>query len=149
MKNCLSIEQIEFVCESLKNWFDICQKNGKQISSSTIENSSLLRRILSGKNPHPEAPPYRFGFPDWELLENEEIQIQDLYENNDLITIDKHDGYIWFDKSKKLISYPRLNLTFEYIEKEIIPDQSCIVEGSDPTEYKYIAKFLKRILNNS
>jgi hypothetical protein len=56
---------------------------------------------------------------------------------------------IWFDKSKKLISYPRLNLTFEYIEKEIIPDQSCIVEGSDPTEYKYIAKFLKRILNNS
>jgi hypothetical protein len=91
MKNCLSIEQIEFVCESLKNWFDICQKNGKQISSSTIENSSLLRRILSGKNPHPEAPPYRFGFPDWELLENEEIQIQDLYENNDLITIDKHD----------------------------------------------------------
>jgi len=149
MKSCLSAEQIEFVCESLKGWFDICQKNGKTISSSTIENSSLLRRMLSGKKPHPEVPPYRFGFPAWELIENDEIQIQELYEDDGLITIDKHDGYVWADKNNKIISYPRLNLKFEYIEKEIIPDQSCIVEGADPTEYKYIAKFLKRIVNNS
>lgn len=149
MKICLSAEQIEFVCESLQSWFEICQKNGKSISASTIDNSSLLRRILSGKKPYPEVPPYRFGFPAWELIENDEIQIQEFFEENGSITIDKHGGYVWSDTNKKIISYPRLKLTFEYIEKEIIPDQSCIVEGADPKEYKYIAKFLKRIVNNS
>lgn len=149
MKNSFNAEQIEFVCEKLKDWFDICQKNGKQISSSSIDQSSLLRRMLSGKSPHLEVPPYRFGYPAWELIENAEIQIQEIEENEESVAIDKHDGYLWFDKSKKIIFYPRLNLKFEYFEKEVIPDQSCVIDGVDPSEYKYIAKFLKRIVDNS
>ena len=147
MKNNLSSEQIEFSCACVKKWLEICEQNGKSVGPKNAENSSLLRRLLSGKKAFDFVPPYRFGYPAWELLENDEIQIEELIDSPFGITIDKHDGYEWKDSEKKIILYRRLGLEFELKEKEIIPDRSCVDESFDPQEYKYTAKFLQRIIH--
>ena len=145
MKNKLNLEQIEFACECVSKWFEICKNNAKELDSSVAQNSSLLRRLLSGKDAHSLPPPYRFGFPAWELVESNEIQIQEIKEEGENLIIDGHGGYVWIDKKENTIVYKRLNLVFKLIEKEIIPDVLCVKEGADPSEYKYNAKFLKRI----
>ena len=144
MENKFTAEQIETICVVIKKWLQICESNGKQITPSVVETSSLLRRLLSGKEASEFPPPYRFGFPAWELLESEEVQIQEMSIQGNQISIDGHDGYILTDPEKKIIKYPRLNLSFQCIEKEIVPNQACIDPESDPTDYKYTAKFLKK-----
>lgn len=145
MKSKLNSEQIEFACECVSKWFDICKDNAKELDASVAQNSSLLRRLLSGKEAHSSPPPYRFGFPAWELVESPEIQIQEIKEDGEEIIIDGHGGYTWLNKTENIIAYKRLNLVFQVVEKEIIPDAFCVKEGDDPLEYKYNAKFLKRL----
>jgi hypothetical protein len=145
MKNNLTTEQIEFACSCMSEWFEICKINAKEIDSSFVQNSSLLRRLLSGKEAHLYPPPLRFGFPAYELVESEEIQVQYVQEKDNNLIIDGHEGYIWIDKSENILQYKRLKLNFKLIEKEIIPDAICVREGDDPKEYKYTVKFLQRI----
>lgn len=145
MKQNLTTNQIEFACECVSKWFQICENNQKEVDPSFIQNSSLLRRLLSGKEAHTNPPPLRFGYPAWEIVESPEIQVQFVKEDGDNLTIDGHDGYIWVNKSENILKYTRLNLHFKLIEKEIIPDPVCIKEGSDPQYYKYIVKFLQKI----
>lgn len=141
--------QIEQICNIVKRYLEICEYNEKQTTSNDVVNSSLLRRLLSGKDALAYPPPYRFGFPAYELIESDEIQIQDFEVKENEIFIDGHGGYSWLDIEKKIICYNRLNLKFELIKKEILPDPACIDEDQDPKEYKYTAKFLKKIINIS
>lgn len=139
-KNDLSVDQIEFACDSFKKWLQICESKNNQISTSKIDNSWLLRRLLSGKDVHDE-PPMRFGLPAWELIDREEIEIDKFVENHHGIIIDDHEGYSWIDKNQKLIRYERLNLEFKLIESEQFPDEDFV---DDVNKYKYHSIILKR-----
>jgi len=141
----LSAEQIEFACRMMRQWLEVCEENGRSLNASSIDHSSLLRRLLSGKKALPYPPPMRFGYPAWELVEAEEIEIQELIENEHGIQIDQHQGYSWINFDKKIIQYDRLNLQYQYLEREVIPDPSVIKEGLDPKEFKYISKVLKKL----
>lgn len=141
--NVLSVDQIEFACDSFKKWLKICEANNKHISISGVEDSWLLRRILSGKDPLVDKPPERFGMPAWELIDRDEIEIESFDESDKGISIDEHSGYSWVDKSKKHLKYDRLNLHYELIEKEQQPNQDFV--DDDIESYKYTAKFLKKL----
>jgi hypothetical protein len=130
----LSVEQIEFVCHQVRKWMDIADLNSRGIGPTDVDHSALLRRLLSGKLAHPEPPPKRFGYPAWELVEFE-----------DRISIDQHEGYSWLDKEQQIIQYERLKLKWQIITREVIPDASVVKKGLDPAEFKYTAKFLKKL----
>ncbi|QVL30641.1 hypothetical protein KIH39_17505 [Telmatocola sphagniphila] len=57
-------------------WIEIRAENGHAVPSflvgleEDVKHSSLLRRLISGKEPLPEAPPESFGQPWYELIEN-------------------------------------------------------------------------------
>ncbi len=57
-------------------WLEIRVKNGYEMPSSTqllsldAAKSALLKRMLSGKEPFINPPPKNFGYPWYELLEN-------------------------------------------------------------------------------
>jgi len=141
----LTADEVEFACKQMRQWLEICEANNRKIEPADVDHSSLLRRLLAGKSALLQPPPKRFGYPAWELIESDEIEVQDIQENNCDIIIDQHNGYSWVDKENKIIKYDRLNLLFQIIEKSMVPDPSFIAEGSDPEDYKYHATFLKKI----
>ena len=141
----LSAEQIEFACRMMRQWLEICEHNDRTLTAASIDHSSLLRRLLSGKGALTSPPPLRFGYPAWELVESEEIEIQEIKDTETGIEIDQHHGYSWIDYDNKTIQYDRLGLAYQYLEREVIPDSSVIKEGLDPKDFKYTAKFLKKI----
>ena len=142
----LSVDQIEFVCDGLKKWMEICEQNHQNISINGIENSWLLRRILLGKQPLVEKPPTRLGQPAWELIDRDQVEIEEFTETPSGITIDGDDGYSWVDKSKNLLKYDRLNLYFEIIIEEQVPHDDFV---DDIEKYKYTSKILKKIHHTS
>lgn len=139
-KNNLSVDQIEFACDSFKKWLQICESNNNKISTSKIDNSWLLRRLLSGKDIHDE-PPMRFGLPAWELIDRDEVEIEKFVEHHQGITIDDHEGYSWIDKKEGLLRYDRLNLEYKIMESERFPDEDFV---DDANKYKYRSIILKR-----
>lgn len=141
----LTAEQIEFVCKQFSTYLKICIENNIAASEHSVEDSSLMRRLLSGKKPHDLPPPLRFKYPAWELVEDDEIEIHHFTEDEKGISVDQHEGYSWVDQDKKLLEYKRLGLVFELIEKEVAPEAECVAEGVDLNDHKYFAKFLKRV----
>ena len=141
----LSAEQIEFACRMMRQWLEICEDNNRNLNAASIDHSSLLRRLLSGKKALSAPPPMRFGYPAWELVEAEEIEIQEITDDEQGLQVDHHGGYSWIDKDKKLIQYDRLQLQYQYLERDVIPDASVVKEGLDPKDFKYTAKFLKKL----
>lgn len=139
----LSVEQIEFACDSFKKWLKICETNNRNISISGVEDSWLLRRLLSGKEVLTDKPPERFGMPAWELIDRDEIEIENFSESDTKISIDGHEGYSWVDKNKKHLKYDRLNLHFELVEREQKPFEDFV--DDDAEQYKYKAKILKKL----
>jgi len=140
-----SVNDIDFVCSCVKQWIECCEKNNKIISSESVEHSALLRRLLSGKQMHLNKPPLRFGYPAWELVDADENEIKEISENFDEVIIDQHEGYLWLNREFKTLTYPRLNLYFQYLEKECVPQVECLAENANPEDYKYRGKFLKKI----
>ena len=61
----------QWVIGCLLRWLEIRTENGKPFPQSAaqlsvdIDHSSLLSRLLSGKEPLPEPPPLRYGYPDY------------------------------------------------------------------------------------
>jgi hypothetical protein len=141
----LSPEEIERVIECFKEYCDTCLANGKHISAESVENSLLLRRLLSGKPRLDWPPPTRFGMPAYELVENAEVEIERIVESGGKVSIDDDDGYVR-SECRSLLLYPRLGLKFELVEREVMPDEQCLGEESDPKEYKYNVRVLKRAL---
>lgn len=148
----LSKDQIEFACKMFSEWVKIKEENKQYCSLSDIEHSSLLRRLLSGLPPHENPPPKRYGYPAWELVEKDQVEIQNMSFYLDVggeskVVIDQDNGYEWVDKENKIIKYTRLNLYFQIIWKEVIPNpELCAVAyRSCPEKLKYTAMFLKRI----
>ena len=142
----LNKDQIEFACGVVANYLRVCQNNGCDINGDMAENSSLLRRMLGGKQPLPSPPPKRFGIQAYELVEgSDEIQIEQLEEYGESVSVDKHDGYEWKDKEAGLLVYRRLGTEYQVSRREIVPDSDCVGEGEDPDNFKYTATFLRRV----
>ncbi len=65
-------------------WIEIRAQNGHAVPSflegleNDLRHSGLLRRLISGKEPLPEAPPESFGQPWYELIENGEAIAEDV-----------------------------------------------------------------------
>lgn len=65
-------------------WLKIREENGTRLSDfntllADVQKSSLLRRLLAGKEPLPVAPPRKYAYPWYELVENgcaEESDVQ-------------------------------------------------------------------------
>lgn len=138
----LSVEQIEFACDSFKKWLKICEANNRNISVTGVEDSWLLRRLLSGKEVLTDKPPERFGMPAWELIDRDEIEIETFSETDKDISIDGHEGYSWVDKNKNHLKYDRLNLHYELVEREQEPCEEFV---DDAEQYRYKAKILKKL----
>ena len=148
----LSKDQIEFACKMVIEWVKIKEENGQNCSTTDIEHSSLLRRLLSGLPAHENPPPKRYGYPAWELVEKDEIQIQSISYyleamGESTVVIDQDNGYEWVDKENKIIKYTRLNLYFQIIYKDVIPSpESCSrLYRSCPEKLKYTGMFLRKV----
>lgn len=140
----LSVEQIEFACKQVRKWMEICEENNRGIGPADVDHSSLLRRLLSGKAAHPVPPPMRFSYPAWELVESDEVEIHELFTKGDEVFIDQHGGYSWVDEENGVVRYDRLDITYQIVSREVIPDASVVRKGLDPAEFKYTARFMKK-----
>lgn len=65
--------ELSSMLRSIQKWLEVCEANGKPISPqqfyTAAVHSSLLRRIMSGKDPLPHPPPIYFSQPAYELVE--------------------------------------------------------------------------------
>lgn len=139
----LSETEIQFACKTFCKWMNVCEDNNRGISSADVDHSALLRRLLGGGKLHENPPPLRMSYPAWELVEQDEIEIVELFEDEEDLVVDQHRGYRWIDKEKKILEYTRLGIRYEYIERESLP--RWVKKGLNPKDYKYIGKFLKRL----
>ena len=104
----LTSEQCEFACKMICKWMNVCEDNDRGVSSTDVSHSALLRRLLQGGMLHENPPPKRMSYPAWSLVEQEEIEIRDLYESDlgierkETVVVDQHCEYEWVDKEKKL-----------------------------------------------
>ena len=60
---------------ALMRWLEVCQQEGKPFPTSlahlkaNIDHSSLLQRLLDGKEALPQPPPLKDSYPDYEAVE--------------------------------------------------------------------------------
>ena len=151
----LTREQCEFAIQQVCKWMNICEDNKRGTGGPDVSHSALLRRMMMGGAIHENPPPTRLSYPAWELVEQEEIQIQDFWESDNrtwegdeglhegsVVVVDQHAGYAWVDKEKKIIKHVRLGIEYQYFERETMP---VWVHDGKPENHKYIGKFLRRL----
>lgn len=62
--------------EAILTWLEIAEANGRCVPCSAdslrcaIDHSSLLNRLLEGKEPLPDPPPRAMSYPWYSLIEN-------------------------------------------------------------------------------
>ena len=67
-------------------WLSLREKNGLDWPYSSnkmavnMSHSALLRRMLDGKDPLPEAPPKRWSYPWYELIESGRAEPKEVWE---------------------------------------------------------------------
>lgn len=64
----LTSEQIEYAISSVLEWLPYIGHEGDLPES--VQKSALLRRLLSGFDPLPEAPPLSYGQPNYKAIEH-------------------------------------------------------------------------------
>jgi hypothetical protein len=144
----LTDEQCEFACKMVVKWMNVCEDNNRGTGAVDVDHSALLRRLLTGGKLHKNPPPKRMSYPAWELVEQEEIEIRQLYDYDiepGRVIVDQHDEYEWVDKDKKIIKHTRLGIEYQYSEREVTPDARYLRKGLNPEDHKYVGKFLKRL----
>lgn len=92
-------EQIDFAIDCYKKYYRIREDNGYNSPRDVdIDHSSLLRRLLSGKEPLPKPPPKRYSYPSYDLGEGKPVKISELWEYEDMVVIDQSKEWKWVDK---------------------------------------------------
>lgn len=143
-------DQIEDACKIFSEWARIKEENGQSISAADIDHSSLLRRLLAGIPPHINPPPKRYGYPCWDLVEKDEVQVQSIFVTPQYgwVVVDQDNGYRYVgDPKNNIIKYERLDIYFQIIKKEVIPPpELCAKKYKDcPEKLKYMGTFLRRV----
>lgn len=140
INNCTKLAsqvEVEFACKAVSTWMKICNENNKGTSYIDVDHSALLRRILSGGSIHKFPPPKSYSYPDWSLVEKEEIEISGFHEyrlDENIVVVNQSPEYEWVDKEKNIIKHTRLGIEYQYFEKEV-----------EYKNNKYVGKFLKRL----
>ena len=146
-KTPLAPEQVEIAVGCVSRWIKTCKENNAKYEPVDADHSALLRRLLSGKNLHEKAPPLRFSYPAWEMVEEEIIPIMEFFEGSGVnpgkVVIDQHGEYVWEDKEKQIVRHERLGILYQYYEEKV--DGKRLNKDLKPEDYKYIGKFLKRL----
>jgi hypothetical protein len=139
----LNQEQIEFACDKFRIWVETCQKYERGTSPVDIDHSALLRRLLAGKPLLENPPPLRFAYPAWEMVEQDEVEIHEIFNSHhapDKVVVDQSLAYEW-EEPWKILKHIESGLRWEYSEREC----KARTISKDPKDATYIGKFLKRI----
>jgi hypothetical protein len=150
----LSEIQIDFAQSCASKWIRIYNKHLKRYPNEhDADHSSLLRRLLSGKEALDKPPPLRHSYPDYDLAEGEEVEIMEVndfifhptsfpfdtteanaefadYKNGYTVGIDQHIGWKWIKKCGTLDEKGRPNFG--------------LLEYKDGTQYKFYHKVITR-----
>jgi len=149
----LTQEQIDFAVRCMARYINVREDHGHGLpNSADVDHSSLLRRLLSGKQPLEQPPPKRYSYPDYDLAEGKEGEIRELWERDDdhplmredggHVVIDQHPYWEWEDREKKILRYVPTGDLYQYMEKTAYP---VWVRGDDPKNHPYQDKFLQKL----
>lgn len=146
------------ILDAVVKWVETCEENGRDINPINTRKSALLRRLLSGKPALEVPPPKAFSYPRYEMVEEKECQIHDIWEREDdhiyyqdkkipiqggtILVIDQCPHYIWEDEDKKIVQHVPSGRRWEYFEKETYP---IAVAVGEPKDHPYQGKFLRRL----
>lgn len=139
----LTPDQVEFACEMVAKWMRVCDENNCNHSAVDVDHSALLRRLLSGKKLHKNPPPTRMSYPAWEMVEEDEICVYEIYDSKsylNTVMVDQSPEYEW-EIPWKILKHKRLGIRWEYSERET----KAITISKDPKDHTYIGKYLRRI----
>lgn len=99
--------QIDFAVMCFKKYARIRDDNGYRPPSDVdIDHSSLLLRLLSGKEPLPKPPPKRHSYPCYDLGEGKPVRISELWQyddESDKVVIDQSPAWNWIDKTQGIL----------------------------------------------
>ena len=98
--------QADFAVRCMSEWISL---SGNCPTSADVDHSSLLRRLLSGKEALDNAPPKRFAYPDYELGEGKPVKVMDVgdieFGERKRVCIDQYSGWCWHDKENGLLMH--------------------------------------------
>lgn len=98
--------QMDFVVRCMSEWINL---SGNCPTDADVVHSSLLRRLLSGKDALDKPPPKRFAYPDYELGEGKPVQVMYVDDTerggHKRVSIDQHSEWCWKDKENGLLTH--------------------------------------------
>jgi hypothetical protein len=94
--------QIDYVIKQMAEWARTKDNMGL---AADIMHSSLLRRLLRGKQVLPKPPPKRHAYPDYDLAEGKQVEVFELFEDEDRVVIDQHGDWTWVNKKKGILRH--------------------------------------------
>jgi hypothetical protein len=104
----LTREHVDFIRTCIGKWLRIYHQSlGRDPTEADVWHSSLLLRLLSGKEPLDKPPPLRHSRPDYALAEGEEVRIFEIFTDtyapvpqNDeyVVVVDCHRAWRWISK---------------------------------------------------
>ena len=98
--------QMDFAVRCMSEWIHL---SGICPTDADVSHSSLLRRLLSGKDALDKPPPKRFAYPDYELGEGKPVQVMDVddteFGGRKRVSIDQHSDWCWQDKENGLLEH--------------------------------------------
>ena len=67
----MNITEIKRISKAIRTWEQITSREGYDYTMNgvTFEKSSLLHRLLDGKDPLPDPPPTQFSYPWYDVIE--------------------------------------------------------------------------------
>jgi hypothetical protein len=153
----LSNEQVAYAIDKMQKWAQTCEEHDRGTRAVDISHSSLLCRLLIGKPLLEFPPPRAFSYPAYQMVEQEECQIHELWEREKdtiysygeeypcegpVVVIDQTAEYTWEDREKKIVLHVPTGLRWQYFEKTAYP---VAVAKGKPEDHPYTGKFLRRL----
>lgn len=77
----LTQKRVDWIINQIVEWYRIRNENGitDNPTSPDVDHSSLLRRLLSGEEIFPYAPPRNHSYPDYEAASGREIVVMNVW----------------------------------------------------------------------
>jgi len=157
----LTEEQVQFVINRMSEWIRVKQKfeypedknaecpihadryTDYRPTSADVDHSSLLLRLLRGKDSLTHPPPIRFAYPDYNLAEGKEVEILDITNTSDGVIIDQRRSWVWEDKERSILKHIPTNCLYHYWT------EIGYRKTEPPRQVTYTRHLLKKISDHS
>lgn len=115
----LTPDQINWVIRRIAKWVQVLEDHETLPNSADVTHSSLLYRLLSGKEPLPVAPPRSFSRPNYALGEGMKVRVGTRFVpyDNSYIVLDQSQ-YEYADETKTTVRYPETGETFRLWQEQ-------------------------------